>query len=41
MLISKLMEKKELVTGLANQYAISSQEIGKYAASLQTLIPEH
>jgi len=34
-----MVDSKEVVTGLANQYAISSQEIGKYAASLQSLIP--
>ena len=36
---TNLMEQKEVVTGLGNQYAISSLQIGKYAASLQTLIP--
>ena len=34
-----IVDGKKYTTGLANQYAISSLEIGKYAASLQTLIP--
>ena len=34
-----IVDGQKYTTGLANQYAISSLEIGKYAASLQTLIP--
>ena len=34
-----MVDNKPAATGLGNQYAISSLQIGKYAASLQTLIP--